>query len=426
MVSRVLWFIGAATAIIVAVFARWHPPDAVQPVSVAMSPAATAVQPTGRTVPAGTSWSDSADNRVRTADPAVLLRLLREREARGASRHELFEQLRGLTAGRPDLALEIAQVFSRDDDEKTAWETDLVRVWARADREAAWQWIAAQGTRLEKFADGSLLSVVLNQIAQDDPAMVTTIAENALRAPSSPGQLASQIVAQAGVEALLRNDGLDRSRELVEHWARDPQGLDAGLGAFAAVAARLAESGPEKGAAWLQSLPPSESRNAALATAAAEWAVHDPATALTWSDALPEADGRSAVVQRAFGEWVELDALNAARWLGDRLAAGATTPEADNLIANLIHQSALTKSNPASAMHWAGLMSDPAARAALEEHVLLRWGNRDPLAASAYVGSVAGLTPERRVALQQKITAYQAAPESVDLWFAADNFGSSN
>lgn len=378
--------------------------------------------------PNAVAASDAAndDGLLRRSNAAELYALLRERPRGGMSAAEALACLRVIAGEKPALALELAQAVGRDDEEKVAWTTELARSWASRDRHRAWEWLAQQGERLEKFGDGSLLTVMLDEIAAIDPGMIVANADARLRLDDEPGGIASQVLAQISVQALIKNGGIEAARGMIEVWARDSASLDAGIGAYSAIASELAIESVETAAEWLRSLPISESRNVALTEIAANWVNRDPAAAMAWSGALKPEEGRAEVVRRAFSDWLERDPLKAGDWLGEHVAAVPAGPETDNLIVNLIHQSALTKLDPTGAMKWAELMADAEARAHVQDRVLLRWSSRDFETAVRYVMVAGSITPDRREVLLEKMRAARNLPESAEVWFAADAFGTND
>lgn len=359
--------------------------------------------------------------KTRSKAAAEWLAGLREALAAGATRDEILAQLRQIDP--PAKGIEIAQQLGRDDDERIAWVTGVARTWAATQPNEAWQWLEAQGPRLEKLADGSLLSVMMGEMAEHAPELLIANTDAALHLAADANGIAPQVLAAASIQALIAHDGLSAARDLVDRWVREPQPPDIGVAAFGAIARELFGTSPTDASQWLESMPASTERNAALASLASDWVATDPKAALRWSDGLQPEDGRTDVIRRAFGDWVEMDAMQAADWLGERLTGTPPNAENDALIANLLHESALAKGRPDAAMHWTELVADPTLRHTLQEQVLLRWSVRDPAAAAAYVASSSSLTPAQKQSLAERMQMLKTTPDVAGLWFAADSFG---
>ena len=418
------WFIVAGGAVAGAA-AAWYlvarrPPRATAPAVGEVR--ALAVPPaTAATVPQAAAAAGAPS--VRTASFEQVRDLLLRKMAAGASPGELLALLREMAAERPALAIALAQALGRSDDERAAWITDLVRGWAGRDPDAAWQWLVQQAGRVNQLASGSLIGVVLDQMAARDPQALIKNADALLRAGNQPNGLPSEIVAQAGLNALIKSGDLDAASALLKDWATSPYHPDIGAGAYELVASELAKRSPADAAGWLKSLPASDDRNAALGSMAADWVSRDPAAAMSWSQTLTSQDGGPAVVQRAFSEWMENSPAAAEQWLGNQLVQNYGSPGNDELIVSLINQSSLIRSDPGSAMKWVDLIADPVQQSQAREQMVLRWGQRDLAAASAYVNSSPAIDPQRRQALLSALQSQALSPDRSPVWFSSDAFG---
>ncbi|HTQ31504.1 MAG TPA: hypothetical protein VMI53_09865 [Opitutaceae bacterium] len=416
------WFIVAGGAMAGAVAARYlvlgRPPRAAPPApGEVRAPVVVPAAPPSRTAAPARLPS------MRTASFEEVRELLLRKMADGASPAELLALLHEMAADQPALAIALAQDLGRSDDEKAAWVTALVHGWASRDPDAAWRWLVAQADHINQLANGSLIKVVLDQMAARDPQLLIKNADALLRAGDQFNGLPSQIVAQAGLEALVKNGDLDAACALIKYWSACSYHPDIGAGAYATVALELAKRSPADATAWLTSLPVSDDRNAALGSVAADWVSRDPAAALRWSETLAPADGRSAVTQRAFSEWMETSPADAEQWLGNQLVQNYGGPENDALIMNFINQSALIRNDPASAMQWVDLIADPVQQSQAREQMVLRWGQRDLSAAVAYVNSSSAIDPQRKDALLSALRSQSLSPTTSPVWFSSDSFG---
>jgi len=406
--------------------AAWYlvpnqPHPAPPPAGISLFPAAPAPALSSPvSLPPNAVASDSPSD---AADFGQMRTLLLRKMADGTPAAQLLALLRQMAAEHPALALELAQTLGRNDDEKAAWVTDLMHSWAGRDPEAAWQWLVQQADRVGQLANGTLINVVLDQMAARDPQALIKNADLLLRTGDRPNGLPTQIVVQAGLEALVKSGDLDAACALVKYWASSSYHPEIGAGAYATVAAELDKRSPTDAATWLKSLPPSEDRNAAFSRVAADWTARDPAAALQWSQTLAPEDGRSAVVQRAFGEWMEANPAAAEQWLGNQLVQNYSGPENDALIMNFINQSALIHNDPASAMKWVDLMADPRQQNQARQQMVLRWGQRDLAAAVAYVNNSSAIDPQSKPALLSALRTQSLSPATSPVWFSSDSLG---
>ena len=417
------WFILAGGAAAGAA-AAWYlvlarPPHAAAPVPIDIR---TFTAPPAVAAPAAAAAPDRLPS-ARTASFGQMRELLLRKMADGASNAELLSLLREMAGTEPALAIELAQSIGRSDDEKAAWITDLMRGWAGRDPNAAWQWLVAQAGHVNELANGSLINVVLDEMAAHDPQALIKNADALLRAGDQPNGLPSQIVAQAGLNALMKTGDLNAACALLKYWATCSYRPDIGAGAYELVALELAKRSPADATGWLTSLPASDDRNAALGGVAADWVSRDPAAAMSWSESLKPQDGGPAVVQRAFSEWMENSPAAAEQWLGNQLVQNYGSPGNDELIVSLINQSPLIHTDPASAMQWVDLISDPVQQSQAREQLVLRWGQRDLPAAIAYVNNSSAIDPQRKQALLSTLQTQALSPGNTPVWFSSDAFG---
>jgi len=130
-----------------------------------------------------------------------------------------------------------------------------------------------------------------------------------------------------------------------------------------------------------------------------QWAQHDTPAAMAWAETQTPAEMRPAALERTFFEWVDRSPGDAAEWLGGYLARTPPGADADRMIAAVVNLGNPLKSDPATALHWADLISDPRRRSSTEEKIVLRWGRQDRNAAIGYLTNTATLAPDRKQAL---------------------------
>jgi anti-sigma factor ChrR (cupin superfamily) len=118
-------------------------------------------------------------------------------------------------------------------------------------------------------------------------------------------------------------------------------------------------------------------------------------------------------LDRTFGEWVERSSAEAGEWLASVLAHTPGNAQTDRLVALMINLGSEPRSNPATALQWTNLISDPDTRRASEEKVVLRWGHQDRAAAIDYLGKSPTISPDRKQALLQTI-ASAGYPDTAD------------
>ncbi len=380
-------------------------------------------EPSSAPQPAPIAPAAPAKDLLATASLDELGALIRAKIAAGASANELFAWLRSLALKQPELAIELAHTLGRNEDEQAMWVSDLTREWTAREPRAAWQWLFRQPLqRLEKLSHGNLLNVVTDELAQRDEKLLLANTDFLLLTGDKRAQIPPQALVFASIEGLVRHGKLDQAKAALETWARDPLKNDVGPGALSTVAIELAKASPVEAGQWLKALPVTDERNSALASLAADWVTRDPEAALKWSAELDSQDGRTTVVRRAYSDWLEEDASKAGKWLGDRLAENQPLPDAEVLIANLVHQSSLIKKDPLAALQWADLIGDPALRVSTQEQLLLRWGARDQSGFERHLAQNTTLPAERKAALMQQVRDHHLAPEKSPLWFSSDAF----
>jgi hypothetical protein len=355
---------------------------------------------------------------LRNAGFDELLVMLRPKVASSASQAEFLSLLRTIAESRPEMAIDLAAILGRTEDERAHWVADVTRLWAARDPQAAWQWVIHPGHRLEKISADGLVSTVLNEMAQSAPQAVVQNLEALLRLEVQPGTPNPEVVMHEGIRVLVANGAMDIARAAIKEWADGPLKDKIAASAYESVAIQMADASPASAASWLKSLPLSDSRNFALGTLASTWADLDPEAAMDWAESLSPLDGKVDTIQRTFNEWVERAPADAAEWLNKHRAQSQPGGETDRMITRLVAASPLVRSDPSGALQWAALISKPELRAQVIAGVVTKWGLSDSESATHYLQQSADLNPEQKAKVlsswQDPATAERYAGEDAD------------
>jgi hypothetical protein len=344
-----------------------------------------------------------------------LLAILREKVST-SSPDEILAMLKLISESRPEDAVELAQRIGRTEEEKAEWVTNVTRSWAGRNPDKAWQWFAQLGTyRADQLAGGSLLSVILEEMAAKDPEMLLQNADALLKRGARPNSVSPQVMVATGMEALIKSGSVELARSAIEKWSNGAGQPVIGAGPFQIVAMFLAKTSPDEAADWLKSLAISEDRNSALAMFAARWAERDPAAAMRWSESIQLQDGQLEVRQRAFSAWAELKPADAAQWLDDHRSEIQAGPQTDQMVASLLAVSPMARTDPVGALQWASLIIEPTLRADVIEGLVKRWGRADPAGAVQYLQQTADLTAQQKASVLQSIRDPDAATDLEEL-----------
>jgi hypothetical protein len=332
---------------------------------------------------------------------------LRRRIAAGASAEEILADLKSLLERDPTMALELALTVARTADEKYRWAATLVSQWAETDNAAAWAWALEPGHAHVGAGEPALPELVLARIAALDPEQAVALTDSALAtvADGDVGLDAAELT-HAAIRVLLGTEHADLARESLERWAASDTGGTIGNAAFEEVALNLAQHSRADAADWLRNLPSSEGRNLALATLAADWATSAPDEAMNWAASLELNSGRVDAMQRVFNRWADKDIVASAQWLADHEAS----PQADTLIGNLVNDTSLVSVAPERALQWSALISDPTARSATVQHVIMAWATRDAAAALRYAQDTSLLSAVQRQQMLEMLRPSAALP----------------
>ena len=274
-----------------------------------------------------------------------------------------WAQLVSLAAKDPARAVENAMALGRTPEEKTAWETKLMTLWAERRPQEAWDWLKANAARMDDVADSTLPSLVIGLMAAREPDLLIRNVTDALAGHQTLGPLAAQVIAPMSLAALVQSGQTPLAKATLETWAQDPNAPDLGESAYTTVAIGLGATQPVAGGEWLLRFPASPERAVALANVTADWGTRDPAAALSWAQSLDPAAGQTSVTLRTFNDWAERDPAHAAAWLADYLDAPSAPEVGDRLVESLINLSAPLHERTDVARQWAALIRDPGTQA---------------------------------------------------------------
>ena len=338
---------------------------------------------------------------------------LEARIAAGATTDELLALLKSLVRVHPDQALALAQAVARNNNEKFILVTGVVRSWAQADPQAAWDWMLTFPGGVGLPHQSVLVSTILMEMAKTDPNAVVDRVDAALEtrawtADLSAEQATAAQLIDAAVTALIASGNVATARAAVESWASGANIGPVDERAFEAVASALGATSRLAGAHWLESLPASASRSDAFAGYAMDWTATDPEAATRWADGL--GDGGDALRQ-AFGRWLETDTTTAMQWLGNRLLGGAQDPRTDRLLADAVEQEAGSAADPKSLLTWADAITDPGLWGQSLKKLVAVWAQRDPAAAARYLAADRSLPPAEKTVLLSTLRNPGAVPD---------------
>jgi hypothetical protein len=342
------------------------------------------------------------------------LAAIRDKLGPNATPDEIMALLDRIAGSDPGLAIELADALGQTDEEKAAWVNDIATRWAARQPQQAWDWLSHQPpTRIRDLATGTLPETIIGTIAENDPNLLVRNVDGLIRAGESAVGLAPVVAAHLGVAALAANHQTELARKAVETWAHDPEKPAIGESAYLTTALAMSPNAPQNAGDWLNSMPPSDERDTALVEFPAHWSQTQPRDALAWVEKHLPAALQMRALDRTFGEWVERSSAEAGSWLAGVLAHTPGNPDTDRLVELMINLGSEPRSNPATALQWTGLISDPDTRRAYEEKVVLRWGHQDRSAAIDYIGKSPTISPERKQALLQTI-ASPGYPDTAD------------
>lgn len=329
----------------------------------------------------------------------AVLAILRARRAAGAPIEEITATLDAFSRHNPTGALDVAQWLARDASERHALVGAVLADWAEREPDAAWHWALATGTACDVPGATPLPAEVLAHIAARDPKRAVTLLGSLLQQTGGPGSINLSTLACDTLAAVMERGGTDMAWEALRAWSTAPQAEWLGRDAFERVAAR---ESPANAAARLASLPPSSGRNFALGEVVAAWAAREPRAALGWTQQLP-AENRADAAAAAFARWEANDPMAAAEWLG----GNASDAGSDRMIAHLVSDPRVVRSDLHAALSLAESVGDSRLRRQAIESVVRRWAEEDPRAAANYVANQSMLSAEEK---RQIVAALEPNP----------------
>jgi hypothetical protein len=281
-----------------------------------VTPRASAPAPLARSAPVPDEPGSPNSSVLRNASRAELLAYARDLLARGGPLENIVALLEFLVADRPELAVDLARDIGRTDGERHVLLYATLSAWAAKDAPAALIWAFRHADAYDIPGRASLLYLVLEQIAADNPASALAATQTYLRFdPSEAGALDAQDVARFTLEALIKKEHADLAKDAIERWAHSPEGKHLTASDFEIVAMALARNSFPSAGAWLESLPSLSARNQAYLAFATAWARDDAAAAMDWSQKLSPADGGDDVRVAMFAGWLRSDRPAAMQWL---------------------------------------------------------------------------------------------------------------
>lgn len=162
-----------------------------------------------------------------------------------------------------------------------------------------------------------------------------------------------------------------------------------------------ARTSPQDALAWLQTQPPSPTRDVALAAIATRWAESKPAAAITWVETLSAGSLRADALLHVFNRWADANAGAALNWIKAR----APSPDLDPLLWYYTTDSTLRYVDREEALAALPLIADSELRAQAIDHVVLIWARAESAAAARYIEASAALDEKHKAAIREKIAA---------------------
>lgn len=264
--------------------------------------------------PAAASSSDLAI--LRSASREELLAYGRDLLAHGGPLENIVALLEFLVNDRPEMAIDLARDIGRTNAERQVFLYAALSAWADKDAPAALQWAVHRSDSYDIPGNASLLYVVLEEIAANDPASAIAATDKLLERDSagSAGPPRKD-VARFTLEALIRTGHRDVAQQAIQQWSHGAAVRRLDSSDFEIVAMALAQDSFGSAGEWLAKLPSSPARNEAYLPFANTWARQDIAAAMDWAQRLNPADGGDDVRVATFARWLKVDRPAATQWL---------------------------------------------------------------------------------------------------------------
>jgi hypothetical protein len=253
---------------------------------------------------------------LRTASREEVLAYARDLLEGGGPLENIVALLEFLVNDRPALAVDLAREIGRTDGERQVLLYATLSAWADKDASGALSWAFQNSSAYDIPGHASLLYIVLEQIAADDPASAVAATTAALRdGGDTANAKADQDVARFTLEALLKHGHPNLAQDALERWSRGPEKARLNPSDFQIVAMSLAGTSYANAGAWLESLPSSSARNEVYRSFATAWARENAPEAMDWAQNLNPADGGDDVRVATFRQWLASDRAAATQWL---------------------------------------------------------------------------------------------------------------
>jgi hypothetical protein len=277
-----------------------------------------------------------------------------------------------------------------DPQQRLAWLSKILGLWAAHDPDAALAWARSQGGELRRSAIMDVLAGIAMQ-------------------PRAALRLGPVIIAQepdrAGDYALALVQGLSNQKEFaaaIQLVSSIPP--DARPDLLASIFKTWGSADPRAALQTLTGMDPA-SHDEIFHALADGWSMGEPGDLATYAMTMPPGADRSYALSMAMDRWSLQDPAGMSAWL----AQAPPSAELDPGIAAMLTRTDGANRPPALAMSWTLSITDPALRFTTAEHIMSEWKDADPAAARAYTESAPWFTPEQRASLIQIIDAPTAA-----------------
>jgi hypothetical protein len=255
----------------------------------------------------------------------------------------------------------------------------VAREWARTDPAGAMAWAKSLP---EDSRAGAYTGLIGGQMSEDPLAATRTAKE------LPPGEDRERLMGH-----IAENWGTKDPTEALK-WANTLEGPEK-IESTKKALNGWANKDPKAAADHLQTLPATD-RDQYTGSIAGRWANRNPAEAAAWVATQPEGDGRKDAVGSVMNTWSETEPEKASAWLVTQPAG----PSKDQGIVSLANSQ--VRSDPEAALTWASSISDPTTRSLQLKGNVRQWARRDAPAATQWVTTAPGLSPEERTELLPK------------------------
>lgn len=342
-------------------------PEAGAPAQAAPAPAGGAAGDTAA-APYGAEAQETTAAGNISADVEAELRAVAAMEWGPEAEARLKRVLVLWASSDPDAALSYAlRIESRR--AGTAAVNAVLTDWARRDPLAAFDWYMQNLSSLPGRPD--------NTIGELFVGMANASLESAM---TSLNKLPTDSMRNKALRAIINEYVAKGDAGRLEMYFNS-RGDTAALSLLAAAQIEsIALYKPEAAAAWIATLTDRYVRLKAVNTLIDKWGYDNPVRAAQWVAGLPRDEYWSEFVERMTRIWAREFPDSAAAWL---LSLSPPSEQLDAAIQTLV--SIVLKANPAGAMAWADVITDPDRRQNLMQRAGYLWLQKDPAAATAYI-----------------------------------------